>query len=144
MNREAVAQALLALIQAPLQAAGAVSVTRRLLHWSDVPPVNQPAVMIAQGDQTPEQHTDGRPALWRLNFNIYLYAFHSDPAETPATRLNNLLDALETALAPTIPGRKQTLGGTVEHCWISGRVETDEGVLGDQAMAIVPIEVLIP
>jgi hypothetical protein len=31
----------------------------------------------------------------------------------------------------------------VKHCWISGAIETDEGVLGGQAVAIVPIEILV-
>jgi len=30
----------------------------------------------------------------------------------------------------------------VQHAYIAGKVETDEGVLGDQAIAIVPVEIL--
>jgi hypothetical protein len=54
------------------------------------------------------------------------------------------LDALEAALAPSPVTGIQTLGlpGMVRHVTISGKVETDEGVLGDQAVAIVPIEIL--
>jgi hypothetical protein len=63
-----------------------------------------------------------------------------DPQAAPSTILNPLMDAVQNALAPDDPKLERcTLGGLVEHCWIEGRVETDEGALGDQAVAIVPI-----
>ncbi len=124
-----------------MQAAGAVTVSRRLKHWNDVMPPDQPAVFIAQGNEVPMQSGAGSPVVWNLNFSVYIYVHELDPSVTPSTRLNLLLDALEAALAPLGVGQKQKLGGLVEHCWISGSVETDEGTLGDQAMAIVPIEV---
>ena len=37
---------------------------------------------------------------------------------------------------------KQTLGGLVHDCRIAGDIETDEGRLGDQAVAIIPIEMM--
>ena len=30
----------------------------------------------------------------------------------------------------------------VQHAYIAGKLETDEGILGDQAIAIVPVEIL--
>jgi hypothetical protein len=60
--------------------------------------------------------------------------------------LNPLLDAIAAALAPTgadLVAGAQTLGGLVKHCWISGAIETDEGALGGQAVAIVPVEILV-
>jgi len=58
--------------------------------------------------------------------------------------LNPLLDAVEAALAPSATTGLQDLGlpAMVQHAYISGKVETDEGVLGDQAVAIVPVEIL--
>jgi hypothetical protein len=55
-----------------------------------------------------------------------------------------LVDALERALAPSPATGVQNLGlpMMVQHAYISGKIETDEGVLGDQAIAIVPVEVL--
>lgn len=141
MSRESTAAALLTQIDAPMRAAGAVTVSRRLKHWADVPAVNQPAVYISEGQSTPTQSKEGLPPVWSMMFNIYLYATETDQAASPATKLNLLLDALEGALAPTAPGTKQTLGGRVVHCWITG-VETDEGILGDQCMAIVAVEAL--
>ena len=38
---------------------------------------------------------------------------------------------------------KQILDGLVMDCRIDGKIETDEGTLGAQSVAIVPITVLI-
>jgi len=58
--------------------------------------------------------------------------------------LNPMLDALEAALAPLPATGIQNLGlpTMVQHAYIQGKVETDEGVLGDQAVAVIPIEIL--
>ena len=64
-----------------------------------------------------------------------------DPYSSPAPALNVLLDAVEVALAPDFTGY-QTLGGLVYDCKISGKIETLEGILGGQEVALVPIEIL--
>jgi hypothetical protein len=58
--------------------------------------------------------------------------------------LNPLLDSLEAALAPSPATGIQNLGlpTMVQHVYIQGKIETDEGVLGDQAIAVIPIEIL--
>jgi hypothetical protein len=71
--------------------------------------------------------------------------FSSDPYLAPASVLNPLIDALEAALAPLpMNGVWQNLGfpASVMHTYINGTIETDEGALGDQAVAIVPVEIL--
>ena len=82
--------------------------------------------------------------MWTLYAEFYLYAHSSDPDLAPATILNPLLDALEAALAPSPMTGIQNLGlpQMVQHAYIVGKVQTDEGVLGDQAIAIVPVEIL--
>jgi len=86
----------------------------------------------------------GAPVVWTLHADFYLYAHSSDPYTAPATILNPLLDAVEAALAPSPATGIQDLGmpNVVQHAYISGKIETDEGVLGDQAIAIVPVEIL--
>ena len=140
MNREAIATALFNLVKT---APGLVTSSRRLKHWSDVPTAEQPALFQAQGKEVLDTSTQklGGPAVHRLNFEIYLYVKSTDPLASPATVLNPLLDAVEAALTPTL-GTKQTLGGLAQHAFISGSIETDEGTLGDQAVAIIPVEVL--
>ena len=144
ISREPIRLALLALL-AP--AAGFVTVGGRLRHWSEVAAADQPALFLAKGAE--EAVTDSRAfglfVKWRLKFDVYIYAKApgTDPLSSPASVLNPLLDAVEKAMEPKIPDDKQTLGGLVTHAFISGQVETDEGLLGDQGYAIVPVEVYL-
>ena len=138
MIREPIYAALFALASG---AANFVTVSRRLRHWSDVGAAEQPALFMIQKSETAEARRP-LPAKWRASVDLYLYAQAPDELTPPATVLNPLLDAVEAALAPDPVSHVQSLGGLVSHCWIAGRVQTDEGVLGGQAVAIVPIEIL--
>jgi hypothetical protein len=86
----------------------------------------------------------GAPIVWTLYADFYIYAYSSNPYQTPATLLNPLLDALEAALSPSPTMGIQNLGlpHMVQHVYVAGKIQTDEGVLGDQAIAIVPVEIL--
>jgi hypothetical protein len=141
INREPIYAALFGLIEA---AADFAVVDRRLRHWSDVAPAEQPALFMAQKTELASVKTLGAPTVWTLSVDLYVYAHSSDPYLAPATVLNPLLDAVEAALAPSATTSIQDLGlpAQVQHAYISGKIETDEGVLGDQAVAIVPIEIL--
>lgn len=142
MNREAIYSALFARLQG---IPGLASTSRKLRHWSDVGQSEQPALFCAQGSQTalPGDPTLGLPTKWTLNADLYLYA-RTDGEQVSAAVLNPILDAIEAALKPDNPTRRtQTLGGLVERCWIEGEIQTDEGTLGDQAVAIVPIRMLV-
>jgi hypothetical protein len=139
MTREPIYAALFALISG---AANFVTVSRRLRHWSDVGAAEQPALFMIQKSESAEERRP-LPVKWRASVDLYLYAHAPDELTPPATILNPLLDAVETALAPDPVSHVQSLGGLVSHCWIAGRVQTDEGVLGGQAVAIVPVEILV-
>jgi hypothetical protein len=141
INREAIYSALWTL------AAGAArfaSANRRLRHWSDVAPAEQPALFMSEKGGYAAIKALGAPTVWTLYADFYIYVHSSDPYATPTTILNPLLDALEAALAPVAATGVQNLGlpGMVSHAYIAGKIETDEGIIGDQAIAIVPIEVL--
>ena len=141
INREPIYAALFGLIET---AADFAVVDRRLRHWSDVSPAEQPALFMAQKTELASVKTLGAPTVWTLAVDLYVYVHSSDPYLAPATVLNPLLDAVEAALAPSATTGLQDLGlpAMVQHTYISGKIETDEGVLGDQAVAILPIEVL--
>jgi hypothetical protein len=113
--------------------------SRRLQMWSDVNKADQPAIFQIQKHEIAKTTTN-QPTTWTLKVDIYIYANSSDKAIAPSTILNPLLDAITAALAPQ--GENQTLGGLVQYCRISGAIETDEGVLGDQSVAIIPLEIL--
>lgn len=147
-GREAIFAALFAKLSA---VPGVVTASRELRHWNDVSPGEQPALFLAQGDQAAA--VPGRPAggatwvgptQWTLAAEVTLYV-HKDTCGAPilATAFNTLLDAVEAALAPDPGQMEQTLGGLVVSCRVAGVIETDGGVLGGQAVAVIPLE-LIP
>lgn len=140
MSREAIYAALFARVST---LPGLVTASRRLKHWHDTPPALQPALFMVQKRERPEQQS-GLPTKWAFTVELYLYVHGgADPNAVPAQALNALLDALEEVLAPDPASGVQTLGGLVTHVWIDpAGIETDEGVLGDQAIAIVPVQIV--
>lgn len=140
MKREPIYQALFDLIAGIENIA---TCSRILQHWDDVSPNNQPALFVAQDSQAAEQVT-GFPTKYILGAKLWIYTHRDSNGIVPSAQINNILDAVDRALAP-LPAtdNKQTLGGLVHHCWIDGAIETDEGLLGNQAVAIVPIRMLV-
>jgi hypothetical protein len=140
-TREQIAQALLAQLSG---IGGIATIGRRLWHWTDVEPAERPALFQVQKSESWQQQR-GLPPRVTLHMELYLYVgTAADPAAPPVAELNPLIDAIQSALAPGPGSAVQTLGGLVEHAWVSGRIETDEGVLGDLAVAIIPVDILIP
>ena len=140
MNREAIYSALFTKVSS---AAGFVTMSRRLKHWDDVSAANQPAIFQAQKNETPA-NVPGLNQVWTLSVDVYIYVHsQNDHSVIPSSVLNPLIDAVEYALRPDAVSNKQTLGGLVQHVWIDGAIETDEGVLGDQAVAIIPITIKV-
>ena len=135
ISREAIYSALFALAS---NSSGFTTSSRRLRHWNDVQTEEMPALFLAQRREVAQTST-GQPTLWRLEADLYIYV--STRGELPpGPILNEKLDAIEAALAPDNPIQNvQTLGGLVHRCLIGGAIETDEGTLGDLAVAIVPI-----
>jgi hypothetical protein len=143
INREQIYAALWTLASGSAQYATA---NRRLRHWSDVSPAEQPALFMSEKGGTGVVKVWGAPTAWTLYVDFYIYAHSTDIYTPPASILNPLIDALEAALGPVNPvaGTWQNLGlpSMVQHTYVAGKIETDEGVLGDQAVAIVPVQIL--
>jgi hypothetical protein len=137
MNRELIYSSLLGVLSA---ATGVNTVSRRLKHWADVAPADQPALFMVQKSEM-AQVTTGQPTRWSLRVDIYVYVRSSGDLP-PATYLNPILDAVASVLNPdAVSNGPQTLGGLVTYARIEGTIETDEGVLGDQAVAIIPVKI---
>lgn len=137
MDREAIDSALFAKLAA---VSGLAFSSRRLLHWNDC--ATQPALFYTTGQETPIT-TTGEPAKWHLTRRVYLYV-NVDDATAPSTVLNPLLDSICSMIDNPHPvtGRN-TLGiDGVSHIRVEGTIETDEGTLGNQAVAIIPLEIL--
>lgn len=140
INREAIYSALWARVTA---AVGFATASRRLKHWADVPAEAQPALFMSQTGERAATKT-GEPTIWALRVDLYLYATEADPTASPAVKLNALIDAVAGALQPdTLGTGRCTLGGLVHYARIEGDIQTDEGTLGSQAVAIVPIQILV-
>ena len=147
MTREGLTQALFSLLQT---VPGIKTFERRVKHWSEVDPSDQPYLALAIGDPTPKNDDSGLEAIWDLSYVVYLYAHNTDPKTPPSQIINGLLDAIEDVLKPAkagppgFPGTLQVLGDRtqrIRYARISGTVFTDEGTLGDQTFAIFPVEI---
>lgn len=141
-TREQIATALFNLVKT---ATGVQNASRRWKIWSDVAPADQPALFLVQGKEMPHTTVNGQPPRWLLRFEVVLYVNvgeGNDADITPDAVINPLVDAVEAALKPPRPGENQTLQGLVIHCRIDGQIEGDGGVLGPQAVRVIPVEVL--
>ena len=137
MIREPIAVALFNKLSAVAQFK---TTSRRLVLWSDVPASMQPALYVVESDPVATQRP-GLGPVWEWRFDVHVYVNTGDDPDTPpGTLMNPILDAIEAALAPdNLVTNKQTLGGLVQHCWIEGKTQTDQGVLGGQGVAIIPV-----
>lgn len=119
---------------------------RLLRHWTDVESAALPALFLTQPAEDSEKRV-GQPAKWTLDTKVYIYVEAPNDTTPTAPAMNALLAAVRIAMAcdPSGPGRVQnraTLGGLVFDSWINGRIETDEGFLGQKAVAIIPIRLI--
>jgi len=139
-SREAIYAALFSLLGncAPFAVTG-----RRLQAWEDTQ--EQPALFQMQSGEQAAEGAAGMPLRWKLSVRIWIYAkTDGSPSAVPSSALNPLIDAVDSVLGGSslAIGRKQTLGGLVLNAWIDGEVRIFEGVLGQQAVAIIPVSIL--
>jgi len=111
---------------------------RVLRHWNDVKANEQPALFLVSDCETSVAKL-GLPTKWFLTVKAYIYA-RTEKGTVPATVLNSLIDAIELSLTPDVVTGKQNLGGLCHHCSMSA-VEHDEGLLGQQGVAIVTFSI---
>jgi hypothetical protein len=138
MTREPIMQALFARL------AGAASfgtVGRRLVFWSKV--ADQPALFLRNAGESVEPRRTGMPAKTVLDCEVWLYSKSAED-DVPAVGLNTLIDAVQAALQPPPGMPAQTLGGLVVHCWIEGHIDMHPGDLDGQAIAVIPVKILVP
>ena len=118
---------------------------RKVKHWEDVQPDDQPALLMRHTKERAE-FRKGLPTRWWFTYELFIYVStdaQMNPDALPSQLINPLLDAIDNALKPDdLDGHTATLGGLVSHCAINGDVLIFEGHLGNEAVVIVPIEVL--
>lgn len=120
------------------------TVSRQLRLWSDVNVADTPALFIVQRGETAKV-VQKLPTVWSFKLDLYLYVnTGGDTNKTPSTIFNPLIDAIENALMPAPGVEEQLLGGLASYGRIDGEIKTDEGVLGDWGVVIIPIMILVP
>lgn len=141
-TREQVYQALYALtdgVSATFKTRG-----RRIKLPENVASEQQPALFQVQTGEVFEP-LSGTPPLRRMGVAWVIYTNVGEDANAvPSTEINPILDTLEALLKPA-PGKdKVTLAGIVAYARFTGNVEISEGVLGQQAVSIMHVEILFP
>lgn len=126
-----------------------ITTSRRVRLFADVAANQQPACFQAEW-ATDEQQVTSMPYKSTLMANwIIFQCIGKDKKAIGAIENNLIIGGCRTALAPlpTDPGfhdKRNTLGGLVYHCFISGRIFKDPGDIDDQGMIVIPIKLLVP
>jgi len=120
--------------------------SRRWKSWTETP--EQPAIFMTQNAED-WRRVRGLPPVVALEVDLIIYSnVGTDPTILVSPPINALIQAVASALKPTTPGdvalNVQTLGGLVFRAWIEGRVEIREGMIQGQAIAMIPVKILIP
>jgi hypothetical protein len=136
--RETIYAALFALAEG---AADFVTASRRTRLINEVQPSQLPALYMQQIGETVAAQRFA-PAKYTLRVDLAIYAQNPDPSQSAAPLVNSLIDAVEAALAPPVPGQPQTLGGLVSDCVIAGEITLFDGALGNRSGAVIPVEIV--
>jgi hypothetical protein len=96
-----------------------------------------------------DDHDRGVPPRRDLHFLAVIYTdVGTDATAVPADLIDDLLDAVDAALAPSIAdqlgnGTRQTLGGLVYDCRVDGDLELAPGDSQGKGQSVVPIRVIL-
>lgn len=144
MSREAIQSALFDLLtDERTGVTGLALASRRLKAPQDVGPGNCPALFqIYRGEMV--EWSGMRPLKRVMHLELVLYVHSGDRSFPTSSLLNPMLDAIDEAFGAGDPAHVQTLGGLAKRITINGHIATDEGLLGEYAYAVVPVEILIP
>lgn len=152
IGREAIFAALFARLQT---IAGVQTFSRIWTGWDTLEAIEQPAIVLIKGGETALQ-VRPFPPRWQLEAQVILLArvTEADPSVAPSTTINTLLDAVFSKLArqPDEPPAADplfapnpdmmawtSLGGLCSSVRVGSDIVTDEGALGLQSVAVVPL-----
>lgn len=149
-TRKAIAAALLAQLTAGGQFTGATG--RRDNDPEQAASPGKPGLTLVKPREKYSYENEekrGVPPVRDLYFLAVVYTDVSgDSAAVPADDIDDLLDALDAALAPSVVdqlqnGGRQTLGGLVNDCRIEGDVDLAPGDKQGKGETTVPIHVVL-
>ncbi len=145
--REQIGDALFALVE---KAVAAEKSSRRFVRWDQVALTDMPFLTILKREEGREHQNDGLPIL-RMSYLMFVYfsvALDQGSSVIPEIQTNGYLDAIDTAMKPfgadLINGNRNSLGGLVTHCYLTGQTLVDTGELDGIGLVAPKIEVLLP
>lgn len=147
LDHEACYAALHARLEAKLKPDPFHVVTRRRVDSAQMR--QQPALQVVETGAV-AQVARNLPTIWTLQADAVVFAQPSKGSDAPGALLSALLRAVEAALErepderPGASGEQRwtTLGGLVQHAWISGPIERGYVPETDQAIVFIPIEMV--
>lgn len=143
-DRDGILNALYSRLKTKLGSA-VVTMGRRHMMPPQLTSAMQPALFVVQGGEMKEPHPRGTGGKVILHVLLVAYCYDNAANSDGSTQLNILIGKIEDALAPDDASTLvQTLGGKVDRCWIEGESDIDPGVFGQQAVAIIPVRILVP
>jgi hypothetical protein len=145
VTREAIMQALFTLVSGAYPFA---TTSRRLKLWDNVAPGDMPALFQFEGGQDDALYEEDLLLRRTLKARLFIYVDAKDESIVGASAINAILDALDSALAPSSfadqLANRQTLGGLVSSARIQGPVLKDPGDLDGIGLIVVPITIVFP
>jgi hypothetical protein len=118
--------------------------SRRAIPWTQVDAQSgQPALFQTQVKELATVQGRGIPTKWDLDIDIMIYVNGGSSLDViPSQILNPAIDIIE-GLFPGVGPTYQTLGlPGVQEIRIQGEIVYNEGLLGAQAVAVIPIHVV--
>jgi len=141
-TRETILAALLAAVQAT---GYFVSTGRRARDPAAIGPAQSPACFLVCSGETFKRPSPNLPAIRTLRVAAFLYNdVGANANAVPESALNAAVEALEAALAPDRPNGYCTLGGLVTAAYLNGEEHRAPAEMTGKALAVVPIDVLMP
>lgn len=148
MNREEVYAGMFAKIAALKTSGDLAEASRRLMFVEELAPELFPAVYQNQMTERVIHYGTGGPLVWEFCLEWYVYVRQPDTTQPSSPLLNAVLDkalaTLGNAADPTQPGTFETPSGVICGCSVNGEIPMWEGILGDRAVARVPLRILVP
>jgi hypothetical protein len=153
-DRNAVMQALFNQVSGAQLRAGGNAFVTTVRGWQDIQQVSEaerPALFMLEDDQDAIRPRAGMPPrrlLMRVQFLIYAWSGgQTTEGGVPASVIQPLIDAVDDALNPgplPLGIQQQTLGGLAYDAFVSGRIQVIPGYRDGQALAVIPVQVLVP
>jgi hypothetical protein len=150
MNREPIYSALFSLLSA---VPGITSATRVVRDFDTLSMEQYPALFLEEKTETAHVKIPGVPPTYTLLVDIAVFVKENSGAEAigsetniPSANLNNLLDAIETALKAPLSTFIQTLGlAGVQHLYVEGPIAKYPAVPGkgsSVSIGVIPVVIL--